>query len=160
MLHVGDSMVPLVANYIKPVVTAHGGSYESISVSSSTTASWASGHDLRDAIQKLNPDLVLISLGSNELFTQDLDARAKDIRAIVSQIGARACLWVGPPAWAKGFGFLSTLEHNAAPCGYFDSSVLHFDRQADGRHPTWGSSYRWAGAVWKRLGGVEQLPSG
>jgi hypothetical protein len=160
VLHVGDSMVPLVANYIKPVVTRNGGSYESISISSSTTGSWAETHQLRDAVAKLDPDLVLISLGSNDLFVRDLDARARDIRQIVAEVGGRACLWVGPPAWAKDFGFLQTLRESAGGCGYFDSSVLRFERQADGRHPTWGSSYRWASAVWKRLGGTEDLPSG
>jgi hypothetical protein len=102
----------------------------------------------------------LISLGSNDLFVRDLDVRARDIRQIVSEVGGRACLWVGPPAWAKDFGFLRTLRESSAGCGYFDSSALRFERQADGRHPTWGSSYRWATAVWKRLGGTEDLPSG
>lgn len=160
VLHVGDSMVPLVANYIKPVVMRNGGSYESISISSSSTGSWAATHQLRDAVAKLNPDLVLISLGSNDLFVRDLDARARDIRQIVAEVGGRACLWVGPPAWAKDFGFLQTLRESSAGCGYFDSSVLRFERQADGRHPTWGSSYRWASAVWKQLGGTDDLPSG
>jgi hypothetical protein len=160
VLHIGDSMVPLVGNYIKPAVTGQGGSYETISISSSTTASWAETHGLRDAVARLNPDLVLISLGSNELFVKDLDARARDIERIVGEAGGRACLWVGPPAWAKGFGFMKTLAESVAPCGYFDSAALRFERQADGRHPTWGASHRWAGAVWKRLGGVDDLPAG
>jgi hypothetical protein len=160
VLHIGDSMVPLVGNYIKPAITRLGGSYETVSISSSSTASWAETHGLREAIARLDPDLVIISLGSNELFVKDLDARARDVQSIVSEAGGRACLWVGPPAWAKGFGFLKTLEQSVAPCGYFDSAKLRFERQPDGRHPTWGASHRWASAVWKRLGGAEDLPAG
>lgn len=151
-------MVPLVANYIKPMVTAQGGRYEIRSTSSSSTETWANGDELERALAEYDPELVLISLGSNELFVTDFEARRAFIRKLTSAIGGRSCLWIGPPAWAKGAGFLDVLQESVAPCRYFDAAGLRMERQADGRHPTWGASYRWATQVWKALGGTGEPP--
>jgi len=154
VLHVGDSMVPLVANYLRPQVEKQGGRYAIVSTSSSTTLSWAEGDQLTELLQKHEPELVLISLGSNELFFEDdLEQRGKAVRSIVERVGARACLWIGPPAWTKVRKFLDVLEENLGSCRYFDSAVLKMARQEDGRHPTWGASHAWAGKVWEQLGG-------
>ncbi len=154
VLHFGDSMVPLVGNYLRPWVEKQGGRYEIVSTSSSTTLSWAKQDTLKHELAELDPELVLISLGSNELFfVDDLAERGAAVRAIVQAVGERACLWIGPPAWAKDRGFLDVLKDNLGSCRYFDSTVLPMDRQEDGRHPTFGASYRWAIAVWERLGG-------
>lgn len=154
VLHFGDSMVPLVGNYLRPRFEAQGGQYAITSTSSSSTLSWAEGAQLREALAQHDPELVLISLGSNELyFTDDLAQRAAAIQAIVREVGGRACLWIGPPSWAKARAFLDTLEANLGSCSYFDSAKLPMERQADGRHPTWGASHGWANRVWQRLGG-------
>ena len=154
VLHLGDSMVPLVANYLRPLVEKTGGRYEIVSTSSSTTLSWAEGDKLMELLSKHDPELVLISLGSNELFFEDdLEQRGKAVRSIVERVGARPCLWIGPPAWTKTRRFLDVLAKNLGGCRYFDSAVLKMDRQEDGRHPTWGASHAWAGKVWERLGG-------
>ena len=158
VLHFGDSMVPLVGNYLRPEFEAAGSRYEIMSTSSSSTLSWAKGEELRQHLAKSDPDLVLISLGSNELyFVDDLGERAAAIQSIVRAIGGRACLWIGPPSWAKARGFLDTLEENLGHCAYFDSARLPMQRQADGRHPTWGASHGWANKVWQRLGGESAL---
>jgi|GEM_PF-558528 len=157
VLHLGDSMVPLVANYLQAALATKG-RYEAISTASSTTLSWAEDPRLPSGIKQLDPDLVLISLGSNEIFVrEDLAAHIAAAKRIVAGIGARPCLWIGPPAWAKGYGFVEALSAAVAPCGYFASEKLSFERQADGRHPTWAASYGWANAVWKRLGGKNDL---
>lgn len=160
VLHVGDSMVPLVGNYLRPVVQAGGGRYEMISTHSSGTRSWAADKTLSDALAKHDPDLVLISLGSNELFESDLEPTTQAIRAIVAQLGARRCMWIAPPAWTKNSRFLDVLQGSVAPCRYFDSTRLKFKRQADGRHPDWSSSHRWASEVWRDLGGTTPIPTG
>lgn len=157
VLHFGDSMVPLVGNYLKPAVEKAGGRYTSISTASARTVSWADDERLPDAIEQQDPELVLVSLGSNELYVSELDAPKQAIRRIVAQIGDRACLWIGPPAWNKRRQFLNMLAQTVAPCRYFDSTKLKFKRQQDGRHPTFGSSHRWASEVWKQLGGTEGL---
>ena len=159
VLHFGDSMVPLVGNYLRPVYERQGSSYRMLSTRSSTTRTFSEHAALATELRDYDPDLVLISLGSNELFERELGAVATAVRAIVRQVGNRPCLWIAPPAWAKGHGFLDTLQDSVAPCDYFDSSRLPFSRQADGRHPDWSSSYRWASEVWRALGGTAPVPS-
>ena len=160
ILHIGDSMVPLVGNYLRSVFTQSKRRYEIISIPSSSTLSWAQEHGLRDAVYRYDPQVILISLGSNELFDPNPNRRAAAIRQIVSETRGRPCLWVGPPAWKKDKGFLQVLRENMGHCRYFDSTQLKLERMADGRHPSWNGSYHWAEAVWKELGGTEPLPTG
>ena len=158
VLHVGDSMVPLVGNYLRPVFEKRGASYAMVSTHSSSTRTWAADDKLDAALKEHAPELVLISLGSNELFDKDLAAIGDAVRAIVERVGDRACLWIAPPAWAKDFGFAEVVRKNASPCRYFDSTKLKFTRQEDGRHPDWSSSYGWARQVYAALGGTDPLP--
>ncbi len=158
ILHVGDSMVPLVANYLRPVVQRRGGKYHVISKISSSTASWASQRLLHEATYDYDPDLILISLGSNELFAPPSAEVGRDVRKLVEHTRGRPCLWIAPPAWKRDRGFLELLRTNLGHCRYFDSTKLDLPRMKDGRHPNWTGGYRWATAVWKTLGGTEPLP--
>jgi len=160
ILHVGDSMVPLVGNYLRQILAKEGRRYEIVSIPSSSTLSWARDHGLRDAMYRYDPQVVLISLGSNELFDPNPTRRALAIRQIVAETRDRPCLWIGPPAWKKDRGFLQVLEQNVGRCRYFDSAKLSLDRMADGRHPSWTGSHKWAVEVWKVLGGTQPVPSG
>jgi lysophospholipase L1-like esterase len=153
-------MVPLVANYLRPLVRADGRVYLIDSRESSSTVSWADERLLQDAMYKHDPDLVLISLGSNELFVKDLKRRAAAIQRLVKDTRGRACLWIAPPAWTRDRGFIGVLRDNLGHCKYFDSLQLKLPRMADGRHPSWSGGYRWASAVWKALGGTQPLPTG
>lgn len=153
-------MVPLVANYLRQIFLKSGRRYEIVSIPSSSTLSWARDHGLREAMYRYDPEVVLISLGSNELFDPNPERRAKAIQQIVSETRDRPCLWIGPPAWKKDKGFLRVLEDNVGRCQYFDSAGLKLDRMADGRHPSWTGSYDWAVAVWKVLGGTQKIPAG
>jgi lysophospholipase L1-like esterase len=153
-------MVPLVGNYLRQVLAADKRRYEIISIPSSSSLSWARDHGLRDAIYRYDPQVVLISLGSNELFDPNPDRRAAAIRQVVSETRDRPCLWIGPPAWKKDKGFLRVLQDNVGRCRYFDSARLDLERMADGRHPSWTGSHAWATAVWKVLGGTQPVPAG
>lgn len=153
-------MVPLVGNYLRPVYEAHGARYVMLSTHSSSTRSWASDARLLAALQEHDPDLVLISLGTNELFDQDLAGIARALDQLTALMAPRACLWIAPPAWAKDAGFAQTLREHRGSCEVFDSTRLRFTRQSDGRHPDWSSSYRWAAEVWSTLGGTSRLPTG
>lgn len=160
VLHIGDSMVPLVGNYLRPVYQERGARYVMLSTHSSSTRSWASDARLAAALAEHDPDLVLISLGTNELFDRDLTSIARAIEQLTARVAPRACLWIAPPAWAKDAGFAQTLRDHSGSCQVFDSTRLPFTRQSDGRHPDWSSSYRWATEVWRALGGTSKIPTG
>jgi hypothetical protein len=158
ILHVGDSMVPLVANYLRPVVERGGGKYYVVSEVSTSTSSWAERRLLHEAMYEYDPELVLISLGSNELFAPPSAEQARDIQQLVAHTRGRPCLWIAPPAWKPDRGFLALLQKNLGHCRYFDSTKLDLPRMRDGRHPSWTGGHRWATAVWHALGGTERIP--
>lgn len=161
ILHVGDSMVPLVGNYLRPLVQADGRKFWIDSVTSSSTLEWGGAKRLlQAAMYRYDPDLVLISLGSNELFDPTPERRAAAVRQVVADTRGRPCLWIEPPAWKKDLGFVAMVRKNLGHCRYFDSTRLNLPRMADGRHPDWTGGYRWASAVWKALGGTSEVPSG
>jgi len=160
VLHVGDSMAPLVANYLRPLYTRDGRNYWVETVVSSSTLEWAGKRLLQDAMYKYDPEVVLISLGSNELFDPKPERRGGAVRQIVEDTRGRPCLWIGPPLWKKDTGFIQVLKDNLGHCRYFDSSKLDLPRMEDGRHPSWTGGYRWADAVWRTLGGTESVPTG
>ena len=70
-------------------------------------------------------------------------------RAIVARVGARPCVWIGPPPWLPEKGILGVVKDNAAPCRFFESSPLTLERQPDGIHPTARGGKAWADAVWQ-----------
>jgi hypothetical protein len=161
LLHVGDSMVPLVGNYLRPIVQARGGTYDIVSLDSTSTREWGGPKRiLQDAMFRYDPEVILISLGSNELFDQAPQSRAESVRQIITDTRGRPCLWISPPAWKRDFGFLEMLRKNLGHCRYFDSTRLNLPRMPDGRHPDWTGGYRWASGVWKALGGTEEVPTG
>jgi hypothetical protein len=161
ILHVGDSMVPLVGNYLRPILQARGDTYSIDSVTSSSTLDWGGDRRLlQKAMYKYDPQVVLISLGSNELFDPEPERRAQSIRQMIIDTRGRPCIWLGPPAWKKDLGFIAVLQNNLGHCRYLDSTRLNLPRMADGRHPDWTGGYRWASATWKALGGDGEVPTG
>ncbi len=160
VLHVGDSMVPLVGFYLRPAVKANGGMYWIDSEESTSTLSWDNDRALQKAMYKYDPQLIIISLGSNELFDPKPQRRAAAIRGLVKDTRGRTCLWIGPPAWKKDTGFIEVLKANLGHCRFFDSVAMKLPRMPDGRHPSWTGGHRWAVAVWKMLGGVRPVPTG
>lgn len=146
----GDSMVTSgLGVTLKEHVVARGGTLVSISKPSSTTASWRKGHELDDLIAKVKPDVVIVVLASNELFIPNPQARIGDVKTIVSRIGTRPCVWIGPPPWRPDKGMLGVVRDNAAPCRWFESAELTLERQSDGIHPTLRGGRVWGEAVWR-----------
>ncbi|MCC6897612.1 MAG: hypothetical protein IT377_01490 [Polyangiaceae bacterium] len=160
VLHVGDSMAPLVGNYLRPIFEASGRSYFIETVVSSSTLEWAGKGLLREAMYKYDPELILISLGSNELFDPKPARRGAAVEQMVTETRGRPCMWIGPPLWKQDSGFVEVLKTHLGHCQFFDSSRLELPRMADGRHPSWTGGWRWADAVWRELGGTEPVPTG
>jgi hypothetical protein len=111
---------------------------------------WASSKDLPGYLQRFQPDLVLITLGANELEVPDPTIRIPTIRRLVSRLGGRPCVWVSPPLW-KGArpALLDTIRESCAPCLYLDSSALvpDLNRMRDHIHPSMEARKIWAKAV-------------
>jgi hypothetical protein len=150
VLMFGDSMVTSgLGVYLEERVRALGGTWSHISKPSSTTVSWADGHDLQELVTRARPDVVIIALVSNELFVPNPRARIYAIREIIKRVGARPCLWVGPPSWRPDKGIVAVVRETSSPCRFFDSAQLPLERQSDGIHPTLHGGRVWGEAVWQ-----------
>ena len=111
---------------------------------------WASSKDLNHYLLKFHPDLVLITLGANELEIPDPAARAPTIHRLVGRLGGRPCVWVAPPLWQGARpALLDTIRSSCAPCLYLDSSALvpELQRMRDHIHPAMQARKIWAKAV-------------
>lgn len=116
---------------------------------------WAWGKDLEKYLSKYHPDLVLITLGANELEIPDPAQRAPTIRHLVERLAGRPCVWVAPPLWHGARpALLDVIKESCAPCAYLDSSevVPELARAKDGIHPAMAARKAWAQAVIRWLG--------
>jgi hypothetical protein len=161
VLHIGDSFVLAgFSQALKPRLKELGVRYEVRSEQSSYTVTWAPKIEL--LVQNMQPDLVIITLGANEVSNTDPRAHAPAVRRIVKLVGARPCVWVTPPSWRKDTGIIDVIRQNAAPCRLFDSDQrvgTPIPRQSDKIHPTKEGGEIWAAAFWSWLQ-AERLPAG
>lgn len=161
MLHIGDSFTLAgFAQALKPRMKALGVRYEVRTETSSFTTTWSS--KIEALVANTQPDLVLITLGANEVGNTDPAAHAPAIRHIVSAIGGRPCVWISPPSWRKDTGIIDVIRTSSAPCRFFDSDTIVKDpieRQKDRIHPTEKGGAVWADAFWAWLQ-AERAPAG
>lgn len=153
VLHIGDSFALAgFAQALRPKMKALGVRYEVRTETSSFTTTWSAKMDR--LVSDMQPDLVLITLGANEVANVDPAAHAPAIRRIVTSIGGRPCVWISPPSWRKDTGIIEVIRQHSAPCRFFDSDRLvtqPIARQADKIHPNEQGGAVWAEAFWSWL---------
>ncbi len=153
----GDSMVQAgLAMRLGNLVKARGGTLEFDGWTSSTTTKWAAGDRLAKLLERVNPDVVFIALGSNECFLGDPVKVAPNVRAIVAQLAGRQCVWLGPPVWKGETGIVGVERDASSPCAFYDSGKLEIKRYEDGIHPNLEGGIYWANKVWEAS--VEPMP--
>ena len=162
VLHIGDSFAGALGLALSPKLKAMG--IRSILKHKQSTyiPTWAWGKELTAYMWKYHPDLVLITLGANELLIVDPESRTSTIAKLNSQLRGRPCVWIGPPLWegAKP-DLLEVIRKSAPPCRYLDSTALVPDlpRGSDKIHPTKRGRAIWADAVIRWLE-EERVPNG
>jgi lysophospholipase L1-like esterase len=111
---------------------------------------WASRKELTGYLNQYKPDLVLITLGGNELGIGKPEERAETIARLVKRFEGTPCVWIGIPLW-KGANptLLEVIRKNVAPCRYLDSNALvpNLERAKDQIHPSLNARKVWAEAV-------------
>ena len=115
---------------------------------------------LRELLTKNNPDIVILTLGTNDVFVPYPQALAPNVQNIVKRIGSRECYWIGPPLWKPDTGIVAVIRDNAAPCKFFDSSPLKLERTHDGIHPTNQGGAEWADHFWAFFRGMPAISAG
>jgi lysophospholipase L1-like esterase len=154
VLHIGDSFAGALGLDLNRELKAAGVRGILKYQTSSYIPTWASGKDLELYLANYNPDLVLVTLGANELQIPDPQERVRTIRKLVSRIGQRPCVWIGPPLWEGARpALLEVIREQCAPCIYLDSTAYlpNLARARDGIHPSGPARTEWAAKVMRWL---------
>jgi len=163
VLHIGDSFAAALGVELGKRLKAAGVRNALEYKTASYIPNWSFGKDIPSFIAKYQPDLVLITLGANEIEIPEPQQRAGAIKHLVSELGGRPCVWVAPPLWKPDTGLLKVIQENVAPCRYLDSNALVHDlpRGRDKIHPNPEGREIWAGIVFdwlakERVGSAKQ----
>lgn len=150
VLHIGDSFAGALGRQLNRELARRGVRGVLEFKTGTYIATWASKRRLAAPLARYRPDLVLVTLGANELDIARPKSRAKVVRKLVAALGGRPCVWIAPPLWegAKA-DVLHVIEENCAPCVYLDSTRLvpDLERLPDRVHPSNAGRSRWAKAV-------------
>jgi lysophospholipase L1-like esterase len=149
VVHTGDSMVGGgLCKALAPKFKADGTQFIRDVWESASLVAFADSDRLPKLMKKYDPDLVLLTLGANDVFDKHPDNMIRYIETIVKKVGKRDCIWIGPPLWKGDFGLVDVIRDHVAPCKFYDSSHLTLQRAGDGIHPTEKGGAVWADAFW------------
>jgi len=150
VLHIGDSFAGALGIELNKVLDKAGVRSLLRFETSTYIPTWAYDKKLPEYLAQYKPDLVLVSLGANELQNPEPEKRIPLIRRIVGKIGNRSCVWVAPVLWeGANPRLLEVIRANVAPCVYLDSNafVSHMPRARDKIHPSMQTRPDWAGVI-------------
>jgi len=154
ILHIGDSFAGALGIELGRLLKSRGLESRLSFKQSTYIPTWAYSQELPQLLARFKPDLVLISLGANELENPEPEKRAPLIHRLVERLGGRPCVWVAPVLWegAKS-SLLDVIQENAAPCRYLDSNQLikHMPRAGDQIHPSMAARPDWAEVILRWL---------
>ncbi|MCU0446116.1 MAG: SGNH/GDSL hydrolase family protein [Microscillaceae bacterium] len=147
ILLTGDSMCEGLMFRFNDYVKYNNHKIKTVIWYGSTTIKWSESDSLKKLIDFYKPSYVFFTTGSNELFIRNIQEREKHIQNIVSQVGSRKFIWIGPPNWAEDTGINDLIVKNVGQDRFFESKNLQFDRASDGAHPTFKSAAVWADTI-------------
>jgi len=150
VLHIGDSMVESgLAQALRPRMRALGVRYEVRGEQSTFTQTWAGRMD--ELVAATQPDLVIITLGGNEIGNTRPETSARFVKRIVNATKGRPCVWMTAPLWREESGIYDVIQKNAAPCRFFETDrflTAPIERRGDKIHPTPKGGEVWADLFW------------
>lgn len=156
ILHIGDSHVSRgftagLARHLRSV----GAQYEPKGWIGSRTKSWVVSGKARRLMESFHPNVVIVTLGTNEMGCRTPASHISWIRALVNKIGNRTCYWVGPPPLLEdAHGYNELVRKEVSPCRFFDSRVLEVKRKPEGVfHLSRNEGEVWAELIWKWMNG-------
>lgn len=163
VLHIGDSFADALGSKLNKLLQAAEVKTSLEFETPSYIPNWSYGAKLPKLLASYHPDLVLITLGANEIEIPHPEDRIKPVRHLVQTLAGRPCVWIAPPLWKPDSGVLRVIRENVAPCRYLDSNLLVHDlpRARDKIHPSMEGREIWAQIVFdwlerERLGTPEQ----
>lgn len=172
ILLLGDSLAVGTAPHFSALAKEAKVEFKSLAKEGTRIDQWASNADLARLLSSYQPDLVLVSLGTNDSFMQGTGVVAKQQQALEKLLalltqwprtngsgrGPEHIVWVGSPTLPNppNPGISKMIQDSAGGAispryHYFHSERLQLPRGPDNLHPTARGYAGWAGAIWHWL---------
>ena len=108
---------------------------------SASDMTYASNDTLKNVINQVKPDYIIVVLGLNQIFQSSLDPSRKAVHSILETFGDIPFSWVGPANWVEDKGINNVYEEELPKGTFFLSKNITLPRGPDGRHPN-GEGYK------------------
>ena len=153
VLQTGDSMVGGgLCRALQPRFAAEGTKFIRDVWESGSIEDFGDSDRIPKLIAKHDPDLVLLTMGANDVGGNVTDWLGKKIDKIVAMTQKghpRDCVWISPPKWRlNGKPVVDMIKAHVAPCILFDSTDIEMHRKPDKVHPDEKGGDQWAVAFW------------
>lgn len=154
ILVIGDSMSGWMGERLNAYGEKNGFEVATVVWDGATITKMANSNGMSRIIKELNPDLIMMSLGMNELLEPNPQGRLqKPVDKILETVGDIPFVWIGPPSWpGKGEGPLlnNWLEQQLGSNRFYRSTALNLERQSPKNpHPTKVGISKWVDDVVK-----------
>jgi lysophospholipase L1-like esterase len=137
------------ARALRPKVEKTGAKYFRDVWESGSLRDFSRSDRIPKLLKDLHPDLVLLSLGANDVYEPKPEVMGPYIGKIAKMTEGIDCIWIGPPIWNEKYKrIVPVLRDNSAPCRFFDSSDIEMHRKPDGIHPDEKGGETYADAFW------------
>lgn len=172
VLLIGDSLAVGMAPHFSALAKEAGVDFKSLAIVGTRIDQWAASADLKILLASFQPDLILVSLGTNDSFMQgsaiieQQKAQLEKLLGVLTQwsrssdygLGPEYVVWIGPPTLPNppSPGISQMVQDGAGSAlapryYYFHSERLQLPRGPDGIHPIVRGYAGWAGAIWHWL---------
>lgn len=151
---VGDSLAQGLSRPLSALAKDHNVEFKASAVQGSRIDSWSNNQALYAAVKLFKPDVILVSLGTNDEYLQ-LDGgtrQAPHLQKLLAQLRETApVVWIGPPKLPKAStnGVIPLIVKSVPESNYFPSQELDIPRTQDNLHPTISGYAGWAAKIWK-----------
>jgi len=158
VLLIGDSMCDGLGSRFSDYAAKNGFELHTVIWYGSTSKSWATTYDLQYHIERVHPDYIIFSLGTNDLGYYDYARREGWIKGIIDKIGDIPYLWIGPLPWKKvrDRTIVEIIRRNTGKKHFYDSSNTYCQR-LDGVHPTFPAAAKWVDDIVKWMGNPDVI---
>ena len=156
---IGDSLAVGLTKPLSALATEHKIAFKSMAEVGTRIDQWAQNDKMFQAVREFKPDLILVSLGTNDEFMK-LDAKerqAPHLDKLLKNLREVAPVaWIGPPklptsgtyTWKGTNGAIPLIQERVPSNMYFPSQTLEIPRAPDKLHPSVAGAALWAGKIW------------
>lgn len=151
---VGDSLSLGLAPTLGQLAKDNGVAFRTMGVVGSRILNWYSNMGLEASLAEFKPDLILVSLGTNDAYLQNLNLPEYQLKLqkLLTNLRAHAPVaWIGPPTLPikTDNGVRQMIQDNVPSHMYFHSENFLIPRSPDNLHPTVRGYAGWAGKLWE-----------